>query len=106
MHSPLTLKVNLPVGTVGLKYVGSIIASGGQIPYSYSVVSGSTPLGTKLNPNGRVTGTPLNSGSFPFEVQAKDSVGDSALKSLVIIIKTRPAAFHCECFDTDFEICH
>lgn len=68
----ITLDDVLPDGTLGSPYNGTITASGGASPYTYSVTSGSLPNGLTLNTNGTLTGTPTASGTFNFTVTATD----------------------------------
>lgn len=64
---------SLSNGTVGSSYSQTVSASGGTMPYSYAVTSGSLPSGLSLNPNtGEITGTPTSSGTFNFTVTATD----------------------------------
>jgi hypothetical protein len=68
---------SLPAGTVGTAYSQNIQSSGGTLPISWSVTSGSLPAGLTLAGNsigvGVLSGTPTTLGSSPFTVTAKDS---------------------------------
>lgn len=68
---------SLPAGTVGTAYSQNIQTSGGTLPISWSVTSGSLPAGLALAGNsigvGVLSGTPTASGSSTFTVTAKDS---------------------------------
>ncbi len=65
---------SLPPGAVGVAYVTSIEASGGTLPYAWSMVAGSLPSSLNLDPaSGVISGTPTTPGNFSFTVQAKDS---------------------------------
>ena len=58
---------------VGQPFPGTITATGGTAPYTYSVV-GSLPPGLTLNTTtGAITGEPTVPGDFSFEVAATDS---------------------------------
>ena len=51
-----------------------MLVSGGSSPYSWTLEAGSLPDGVTLNPlTGAISGTPLNSGSYSFTVQAADT---------------------------------
>jgi hypothetical protein len=77
--STLAITTNsLSTGTLGLAYSSSLAASGGSIPYSWSLLSGSLPNGLALNSAGSISGTPTVAGSFSFSVQVKDSASRSA----------------------------
>ncbi|CAD6556740.1 hypothetical protein LMG27952_06182 [Paraburkholderia hiiakae] len=68
--SPATLTAP----TVGTAYSETIVAGGGNAPYTFSIVSGSLPIGLSLNANtGVLSGTPTASGSASFTVKATDS---------------------------------
>ena len=63
---------SLPGGTVDVPWADSVIASGGTYPYSYSVAGG-LPPGLRLYPGGTISGTPTNTGTYSFTIQASDS---------------------------------
>lgn len=67
----------LPNGQVGLPYTATLMATGGVVPYIWSINSGSLPAGLTLtsNPDGTATisGTPTTLGSSTFTVQVADS---------------------------------
>ena len=80
----------LPSGTVGLAYSQTFSAVGGTQPYTWSLTTGSVP-GLDLAPvSGTLSGTPANSGTFTFTVQAKDNAGLIASKTFALTIN--PAA--------------
>ncbi len=61
-------------GTVGVAYTGSCSASGGTLPYSWSVSSGTLPTGLSLNSStGAITGTPTAAGNSSAMIQVADS---------------------------------
>jgi hypothetical protein len=66
----------LPGGTVATPYSSSVQATGGVLPYTWSVVSGQLPAGLKLNPaTGEITGTPIMVSGSPvsFALKVQDS---------------------------------
>src|SRR5256712_5659116 len=64
----------LPNAITQTAYTGALSATGGITPYTWSVSSGSLPLGLNLNSSsGAITGTPTTAGTFSFTAQAKDS---------------------------------
>ena len=64
----------LPDGTVGTPYSETVVASGGNPPYGYSVSAGSLPPGLSLNTvTGEISGTPTIAGTFNFIVAASDA---------------------------------
>jgi hypothetical protein len=52
---------------------------GGTEPFTWNVTAGSLPPGLTLAPDGTITGTPTQAGSFTFTVQARDSSTPHAL---------------------------
>lgn len=63
----------VPQGKVGVAYTSTtLLASGGNAPYSYAVTSGALPAGLTLNPAGVLSGTPTAAGPFNFTVTATD----------------------------------
>jgi len=89
----LSIKASLPAGTEGTTYNGSVKASGGTSPYSFSVVWGQMPQGVNLDhASGVVSGTPNASGNFNFGVSVSDVNGNSNEKSLQIAVASQAAA--------------
>jgi Putative Ig domain len=66
---------SLPDGTVNVAYPSQALqASSGVPPYTWSLTAGSLPTGFNPFPSsGVISGTPQESGVFPFTVQVKDS---------------------------------
>lgn len=56
-------------------FVGSVTASGATGPFTFSVSAGTFPTGLTLNPNGTITGTPTDPGTYSFTINAVGSVG-------------------------------
>ena len=86
---PLTIVSTSPLGTgtVDSTFSRQLLASGGTMPYSWSIVSGSLPNGTVLS-NGTIGGTPTTAGTFDFTVKVTDAQNASAEKPLAITIIT------------------
>jgi hypothetical protein len=73
---PPTLIVNpgnLPNGQVGVNFNQTVSMTGGTGPYSFSLLSGTLPVGISLTPTGLLSGTPIGGGVFNFTVEGKDS---------------------------------
>jgi hypothetical protein len=66
---------SLPNGQVGTPYTQNLTASSGTLPYTWSIISGTLPIGLSLTSTsaGTISGTPIASGTFNFEVQVVDS---------------------------------
>lgn len=83
---------NLVAGTVGTFYSASLAASGGVGPYVWSLMSGALPGGLSLSSTGAITGTPSQSGSFPFTAQVMDAQApaDVATRALTLTVAAVP----------------
>jgi hypothetical protein len=95
---PLTLTVAAALqarsgaraGEVGLRYRGSVPASGGLRPLAWSVASGTLPRGLSLNATtGAIRGVPGAAGLFPVTFAVSDAAGQRATVPAVIRIAAR-----------------
>src|ERR1017187_8337946 len=87
-NPPLTITTLAPIfsGTVGVPYVQTFRASGGNSPYTWAVISGNAG-GLALDPSsGSLQGTPQTAGTFNFTVQATDQSGATASQSFSLVI--------------------
>jgi hypothetical protein len=80
----------LPSGAVATGYSGSLVATGGVPPYTWSVTSGQLPSGLRLNAqSGSISGIPILVTTSAFTVQVTDSIGSpAASQNLTIGIVT------------------
>src|SRR5262249_54040563 len=76
----------LSAGTVGTPYSQTLAATGGTPPYSWSLVSGTFPVGLSLSAAGVISGSPATPRPRSFTVQVTDSGSQTALRSLSIAI--------------------
>ena len=85
---PLTIVSSSPLGTAtaGSAFTRQLIASGGTLPYSWSIVSGSLPAGLSMAANGLIGGTPTAAGTSNFTVKVTDAQNGSVQKDLQIIV--------------------
>jgi len=65
----------LTSGNVGLPYSQSLSASGGVLPYVWSITTGGLPAGLSLSGSGVVSGTPQNTTNDSFTLQVTGSNG-------------------------------
>ena len=69
---------SLPNGTVQVPYSATLQATGGTLPYTWSVPSGQLPAGLTLSAAGAISGTPTTAGLATFTVQVADSLGNKS----------------------------
>lgn len=85
--APLAITTTtLAGGTVGVAYTGTLTASGGTMPYDWSLDSGSLPTGLALGQDGTFIGSPSGSGQYSFVVRVTDAQGRTATVSLSITV--------------------
>lgn len=82
----LTITTACPLAdaVVGVAYAQTFAATGGTLPYTWSIVSGSLPDGLSMDSSGNVTGTPTTVQVSVFTVRVTDSLGAIAQKSCQI----------------------
>jgi hypothetical protein len=80
----LTLSANLGNGTVGVPYTGSVSASGGIPPYTFSFTG--LPTGVTGAPDGTVSGTPTAAGPFTIVANVTDSQKNTARATYSVTI--------------------
>ena len=79
---------SLPAATASVGYRTRVAASGGTTPYVWTVIAGSLPAGLILDPaQGVITGIPVSPGTDSFEIQAQDSAGQTAMRSLSLTVQ-------------------
>jgi putative Ig domain-containing protein/matrixin/Ig-like domain-containing protein/S-layer family protein len=86
---PLTINTtSLPNGTVNASYNQGLLATGGTLPYSWSLVAGqgSLPAGLTLSSSGVISGTPSATGTSNFTVNVTDAASGSQQKALSIVV--------------------
>src|SRR5581483_3182680 len=83
---------SLPDATQGAFYATTVLASGGTLPYTWSIISGSLPSGLALTAsNGLIAGTPTASGAFTFTIQVADSSTPQQTATQVLTLTVVPS---------------
>lgn len=103
--SPTGLAVTtsvLPSATLGIAYSTTLTATGGNPPFTWTVISGQLPTGAWLGrSSGVLSGNISDTGQFPVQVQIADRSGQTASRSLTLVVNppsggrgyTIPASF-------------
>ena len=73
-------------GYAGQPYSSSLVASGGTPPYTFAMTSGTLPPPLGLSPNGAISGTPTELGTFNFSASVTDSAGGMATTNCQITV--------------------
>jgi len=88
--APVISTTSLPSGNQGTPYSGTVSATGGAGPFTWSVSSGSLPTGLSLGASTTnsvmITGTPSAQGPFNFTIKVADSSGTFGTQPLSITI--------------------
>jgi uncharacterized protein (TIGR03437 family) len=77
----ITTQQNLPAATVNAFYSLTLGASGGQLPYAWSVLGVPPPGLTLAASTGVISGTPTTAGTSAFTVKVTDNAGASQAQS-------------------------
>jgi hypothetical protein len=119
VHSSATVEItsqtfsiattSLPAGVQSTPYSESLVGSGGQPPYEWSIISGSLPSGLQLNTStGTLAGTTSVAGTFTISIQGKDSDAEVAQKTFSLVIDSSQTTPNCGppsyCSRTDYKI--
>ena len=86
VSEPLAARVSRRAAEVGVRYVGSLSANGGQGPYTWT--ASGLPAGLSLGSSGSITGTPSSVGSYPSQVTVTDANGNS--KTTAVTFRVAP----------------
>ncbi len=96
---------SLGPATSGNSYSASLAASGGLLPYSWSLSEGALPSGLDLNSlTGAISGTPTIPGNYGFSVAVMDDLGQRTSRNLMLTISS-PAAIGAPFFSENFDSC-
>ncbi len=83
-------QTSLPAGGLGQFYNQTLTATGGIAPYSFALMDGALPIGLTLDADGRLRGTPRQSGMFNFTVLIADSNPGSGFAAPSGIVGIQP----------------
>jgi large repetitive protein len=85
--SALTISTapQLPSATVGVSYTGTLTASGGTPPYTWSVSVGAVPPGVTFAA-GTLAGMPSSAGTYNFTAVVTDSANVTAQKAFTLAV--------------------
>ncbi len=78
---------SLPDTRIAQQYSQTLSATGGKLPYSFSMVSGELPVGMNLLGSGVITGLAGSPGRSAFTVQVKDAAGTTDAQDLTIWVE-------------------
>ena len=95
---PSSVVIACPLSSTDLRvfYSQPVIVTSGTPPYTFSIISGSLPLGLSLDPTtGIISGTPTKLGTFPYTIKVIDSNSLTATASCNIVVSVSFAAIPC-----------
>jgi hypothetical protein len=81
---------------VKMAYSVALAASGGNAPIAWSLTGGNLPPGLTLSSGGKLSGTPMQTGTFTFTIKASDASSPQQVKSVASSIKVA-------CYDPDHD---
>lgn len=83
---PSITTTSLSAAEVGIAYSTTLLATSGDAPLTWSLLSGSLPAGMTLGVDGIISGNPSAAGSFPITVQVSDVDGDTDSQALTLTV--------------------
>ena len=78
--------ISLPTGITDSSYSSILTVTGGTVPYTWSLASGSLPIGLNLSSTGVLGGTPMTAGTFSVSVKVTDANALTATQPLTLTI--------------------
>jgi hypothetical protein len=76
----------LPNAVDSTPYTAALSATGGKLPYQWSIVSGMLPQGLQLDSSsGTISGTATGSGAVPFTAMVTDAASQSTTRQLTLV---------------------
>jgi hypothetical protein len=87
----LNVQSHLPLGLVHAPYAATLTVSGGEGPYTWTIVSGSLPAGLGFDASsGTIAGQPQTTGRFTLRIAVRDSSGLDAQGTAEVTLIVRP----------------
>ncbi len=86
----ITTASPLPDASLGQPYSQTLEATGGTLPYQWSLVEGSLPPGLSFGPDGVIAGTPTATGTFSLLIGVQDAAQATATKTFVLSVVQAP----------------
>ncbi|HEY7546677.1 MAG TPA: matrixin family metalloprotease, partial [Blastocatellia bacterium] len=85
----------MPEGVQGVYYFQVLVARGGSLPYTFSIVPGGgrVPTGMSWTTKGNISGFATEPGTFSFVAQVRDKQGTTVQKNLSITIRPRSPGY-------------
>jgi hypothetical protein len=88
--TPTITTTGVPPATVGTSYAAGIAASGGQLPYRWSISSGALPQGIQFDTTtGALNGTPSQQGQFSFTAKVTDAASRTATQNFTMAVAAK-----------------
>ena len=80
-----TTRLSLPRGEMTVPYSAGLSATGGTLPYTWSLIAGALPVGLTLSVDGMISGTPRTR-MGTFTVKVTDAAGLSDTRTLSVVL--------------------
>ena len=91
---PTITTTSIPSVIIGSPYTADLSATGGAVPYAWSIASGSLPGGINLNRStGVINGTISSTGNFTFVAKVTDANGKTNSRSLTLSVSSSTGSF-------------
>lgn len=84
--------MGVPSGIAGSAYTFSFTASGGTLPYTWSITAGTLPANLVMDAAGNITGTPVAAGASTFTVQVSDGSSQTASRQFTLTVNASSLA--------------
>lgn len=82
----------LPNASSCAHYTTTLVSTGGQAPYTYTITSGALPRPLTMSSAGVISGSAFHDGSYSFTVQSTDSFSPAHTASRTFVLNVLPCA--------------